>query len=659
MPVQIGAPTISGGVDLSVSQKLEGWASQLRAEKAKKAEMAAREAAKRQEIQKGEDGRQMPEKKKAILGVGSKTVEQYNKGLRDAYIVAVDRDNTEEVSRIAQEVKGDLGKFDEITGEYRKRMMHSVDPAAAGDLMMSLDKTLSRHRMAVQKQAIQFHQESSLDERSAAIDTYSKEASRLTRNGDFEGAQEALFKTKATYDSLVDSRDMTRAEADQAYLADKKEVFRQGYKAEILSAAEQDIEGASKRLTELEKTIPKDFSPDEWESVTDDIRVDLNRMRTRAKAKAGASQKALKTKFKDMEQAVSYGFKIPDNEKLDLASAAQGTELAEDVNRLFKVSAFSVSPRADRNAMLKAMEQVGTPEGRKDYIALKKINDDINKMAEEDGYSLGVRQGLIDPIPFNPQDPESYALRQQQVDELEQAYGMPISPLQDADAEALIAVLPELTPKEKTDLAMQLGSSERVWQQLDRKNGKLFAMAGAIGNQDIMTAIFTGQEAIANKLYTPPTREDLLDMSSDYLGDVGQVYGADDYKMTMDAAQAYSAATGVDYEDALEVVTGGVIDFNGYKLELPRGVGEDDFEDFAENMHPETVEELGGLLTADPEDIEDAQWQSMGDGEYRVLIGGMPQLNKSGEPFLIKWDEGLIERNAQRNAPEPFTRGAR
>ena len=148
-------------------------------------------------------------------------------------------------------------------------------------------------------------------------------------------------------------------------------------------------------------------------------------------------------------------------------------------------------------------------------------------------------------------------------------------------------------------------------------------------------------------------------MSSDYLGDVGQVYGADDYKMTMDAAQAYSAATGVDYEDALEVVTGGVIDFNGYKLELPRGVGEDDFEDFAENMHPETVEELGGLLTADPEDIEDAQWQSMGDGEYRVLIGGMPQLNKSGEPFLIKWDEGLIERNAQRNAPEPFTRGAR
>jgi len=46
-----------------------------------------------------------------------------------------------------------------------------------------------------------------------------------------------------------------------------------------------------------------------------------------------------------------------------------------------------------------------------------------------------------------------------------------------------------------------------------------------------------------------------------------------------------------------------------------------------------------------PEDAQDAQWQSIGDGRYYLLNNGLIQLNKKGEPFVIEYNEDLAERN--------------
>ncbi len=43
----------------------------------------------------------------------------------------------------------------------------------------------------------------------------------------------------------------------------------QGYKAEILNIAEVDVDAAEKQLRVLEKTVPEDFEPNEWERVID------------------------------------------------------------------------------------------------------------------------------------------------------------------------------------------------------------------------------------------------------------------------------------------------------------------------------------------------------------------------------------------------------
>ena len=307
-----------------------------------------------------------------------------------------------------------------------------------------------------------------------------------------------------------------------------------------------------------------------------------------------------------------------------------------------------------------AQNQADTLDGQKDYIALKKANDRINKMAEDDGYSLGVRQGLIEHISFDPQNPESFAERLEQADTLSGIYGVEVGPLMDSEVEGIVNLLPESTPEDKVNLALTLGPSQAIWKQLDKKNANVFAMAGAIGDRDVMTAIFKGQELFKQKLVKPPTYDNYIGAVEQYIGPVGEVYNPEDYKTVIEAALAHQAATTESpslferlapgpspgtLEASLQAVTGGIARVNGFKLELPRGVDEGDFEDFVDNLQPEIIEEMGGLMHMKPDDARDAQWQSIGDGRYYILSDGLIQLNKEGEPFIVEYNEDFAERN--------------
>jgi hypothetical protein len=656
MPVNIGAPTVSSGSGTGVAESLEAWASQKRQERINKNLVQAREEGQTQEIEQDEQGnRKLPEQRKAFMGIlGSKTVDQYNKGLRDAYVTSIDRDNTEEINRISQEADGDVDKYNKSIDEYRKKVLASVDPVARDIVGKSLESMSSRGFTQVQRVSIARSNQASKDERLSSFATYADEASRLTRNGEFEGAQENLLKSRATLDSMVESGDISAAEADEMFIKSKKGVFRQGYKKEVLDIAENDTDAAFKKISELEKEIPKDYTPDEWENVISDMRSDVARLQTRVAGGARQSLKLAKSRLKDMEQSLSVGFTIDSQDKADVYDLVKGTDLESDYKRLLNLETFAVQTRANRTAILSmAQNQANTLEGQQDYIALKKANDRINKMAEDDGYSLGVRQGLIEHIPFDPQNPESFAERLEQADTLSGIYGVEVGPLMDSEVEGIVNLLPESTPEDKVNLALTLGPSQAIWKQLDKKNANVFAMAGAIGDRNVMTAIFKGQELIKTKQVKLPSQEEYLTAAEDVIGLAGEVYGVEDRKAVIESAIAYHASTtdspeifrSGDFEDALEAVTGGIAKVNGFKLELPRGVDEDDFEDFVDDLQPEIIEEMGGLMHMKPEDAQDAQWQSIGDGRYYLLNNGLIQLNKKGEPFVIEYNEDLAERN--------------
>lgn len=656
MPVNIGAPTISGGSGIGVAQSLESWATEKRQARIRKNLIESREEGQTQTIERDDEGnRQLPEQRKPLFGVlGSKTAEQYNKGLRDAYIASIDRDNTEEVNRIAQESDGDVDKYNTSITEYRKKVLAGVDPVAKDLIATSLDSMTSRGFNQVQRVSIARSNQASKDERLSSFDTYTTEASRLTRNGEFEGAQENLLKSRGTLDSMVESGDISQAQADEMFLKGKKEVFRQGYKKEVLDIAEDDISGAFARISELEKEIPKDYSPDEWETVISDMRSDVARLNTRVSSAAKQSLKLARSKLKDMKESLSVGFKVDGKDKAEIYGLVKGTELEQDYQRLLKIESFAVQPHDNRVVILNAaQDQATTLDSQQDYIELKKSHDRINKMAEEDGYSLGVRQGLIEHIPFDPRNPESFAERLEQADQLTGIYKVEVGPLTSSEVDSVVNLLPESTAEDKVNLALTLGPSQAIWKQLDKKNANVFAMAGAIGDRDVMAAIFKGQELIQTKQVKLPTQAEYLEAAEDVIGLVGEVYGSEDRKTVIEAAMAHYASTTdspeifrkSDFENSLEAVTGGIAKFNGFKLELPRGVDADDFEEFADQIQPEIIDAMGGLLHMNPEDVRDAQWQSIGDGRYYILDEGLIQLNKDGDPFVVEYSEDLAERN--------------
>lgn len=658
MAVNIGSQTVSGGAKLGVANALQQWADQKNREIAQRSLQAAREEGQQTEVQRDEKGQLVkPEERKGLLGglIGGKTAEQYNKGARDAYIISVDRDNTQEVNRIAQESDGDLDYFDKVINQYRNTVMGNVDPVAQGDIRASLDFMIGRGRTAVQKVAISRQIQTDKEERWKAFNDYADESSRLTRNGELQGAQENILKARLTLDSMVESGDITRAKADELFLESKKEIFRQGFKKEVIDLAQEDIGKANARLNELEKEVPKDYTPDQWEIVIDDIRADVNRIRSRVVGKAGGSLKEAKQFLKDAKQSLQFGFVISNEDKINGARLVSGTVLEDEYRRLLKMESFAVMPHADRSQILQAMSQTDNLAAQQEFMALSGIHQKINNMAEDDGYGLAVRQGLITPTELDLSDPGTLMQRAEEAEQLSALYGTAVSPLMETEVEALVNRLPEMTPSEKSDLALSLGGNESIFRQIDKKNGSVFAMVGAIGDKDIANAIFTGQELLKTKQVKPPSSNDYLVEAEDYLGGVGEVYGVNDRNTVIRAALDYYAATtddptvfkANDFQDALEMVTGGIAKINGRKIELPRGVTDDDFEDFVDELQPQTLEAMGGLLmpNLEVEDVRDAQFISQGNGEYLVEIGGQPQLNKSGEPLIFRYTQELVELN--------------
>jgi len=210
-----------------------------------------------------------------------------------------------------------------------------------------------------------------------------------------------------------------------------------------------------------------------------------------------------------------------------------------------------------------------------------------------------------------------------------------------------------MSPTDKTQLAMTLGDAPAVWKQLDAKNAGLFAMTGAIGDPSIMENVFKGQELIKSGLSSTISKADYLPEFDDI---VGSVYVGKDRRDMLSASMAYYAATAdnpdfdsSDFEDAVQAVSGGIAKINGNKIELPRGVDEDDFDDFIDEFSPTSVEVFGGVWGMKNEEaaelIQKSALVSVGANQYNVrLDDGSRLFSAAGDkPLVISFDAELLE----------------
>lgn len=619
------------------------------------------EEAQQVELRKKDGLTQAPEKREVSLGerilTGNITQDAYNKTLSNAYMASIGNDIREKVRGIESENPDNIVAFNEQVAGFAKGVIGGVDQSARQDVQSFIDGQISNARARVHGKTIQKNKAEAAAETFSAINAFSDDSASLSREGNQLGAAEAIAQAFTLIDGMVDSGGMR---SDKAAIA-KREIEREASEQnsrknfDDVIAKEGPLE-AQKKLDKIRGKAPRGWTPDEWKTYTNSQQADINRQLSRQKAAEQEVKKEAVIALKQYEAAVSLGFEVSNEEKLRVKGLVAGSAGQDQFDRINKTAAFSVLSLDDRSKHLNEV-QTGQLDDVADFSSMLQANNEINKMAIDDGYSLGVKQGIINEITFDPSDPLSLKLKADQAETLSDHYGVPVSPLTDGEANALSVGIEEMTIQEKVQLANTLNSAPAVWGQISPKNQQVFSMAGATGDNVLMATVFTGQELLKEKLVSAAKPSEYLSVSDEFLSDV---YGIQDKSSILEAAKAHYAATAgnVDvfdqdaFETSLSAVTGGIGEVNGNKVELPRGVDEDTFEDFIDEFSSEQVESIGGILGFTDNQaanvIQNGKIKSVGANKYIVMANETQALFKTdGTPLIIEF---TAEAQAQQEA---------
>lgn len=628
---------------------------QFAAKKMREGEQVAVQSA----IEKGraafKEGEQPQFKKEGFFGgISSKA---YNQGLRASYVASLDRDNREEIARIAAENPKDLSAFNDQVEAYRGAMLNNVDPSARQVVQDSIDSLISSNRIKVQNNEIAKNHKENAQQVQGQIEAATNDAFGFARDGENEGAATSALAAFAAIDGSVESDFISPEQGASQKRYIERGMVEEGKLGGLLRTFDDEGEAAAfDALDKMASKRPKGFSPAEWDSFVSSAQSNLAQKRSRGIAETKATKSLALEALKDFEKgnALGFDFKPSEIQRVDdLVSSDPALQKRFDISNATR--SFSLMSSSDRNAILDAA-QTGELEDFDLFAAMVSANYEISKQVEKDGLGFAFKQGILDRTPLEIGNPESFAVRIAQARAAQEHYGMPISPLTDAEAKELADSLLTMTVEEKIQMAETFVEAPEIWAQLSKKHATTFAMAGATGDTQLMRTVFKGQELIDSKTVKPIKPADYLSDFNDY---VEGVYGPKDAQAVLKSAIAFYAQTsdnkdGVyssgDFEDALEAVTGGIGEINGFKLELPRGVDEDDFEDFIDDIQPQTIASLGGVQGISNERaaeiIKQARIRNIKSGEYIVQANNGTLIKPDGSFFTIPWSTELAASNA-------------
>ena len=553
--------------------------------------------------------------------------------------------------------------FNEKVNAYIAGISKEVDQSVLGQVLQYADNQVTNARIRVHGNTIRKNKQQAVAESSLAINNFGQEAARLAREGNAVGSAEAIQNAFTTIDALVESEDLAVDKAAQMKRGIEREASEQVLRLQFDGLIESEgVEAAFNKIEEIENNPAKGWTPDEWDMFTSSIKTSINRELARESARNREVLSLATQKLKEYQNAVSLGFEVSHQEQTEVERLVDGTGLEPKYKLINEVSSFSVLPLDQRINELNRL-QTGELVDVEKYSALLKANQEINKIAMKDGYSLGAKQGIIEPIEFDLSNPESIKARTEQAKMLSDHYGVPVPPITDTEANQLSIDIENMTIPEKVSAAVSLNQAPEIWGKISSKNQMVFSMAGASGDTNLMSNVFKGQELIQKKLVTMPPANDFLLAFNDYVSDV---YGIEDKKAVLETAKAHYAATaendGIFSEDALidsiNAVTGGISEVNGYKVELPRGVTDETFSDYIDNITPEFIGKLGGVASFTDEQaaelIQTSRIKNIGNNKYVVMVNDSQALfKKDGSPLVISYtDENFADALAEKQAAQ-------
>lgn len=573
--------------------------------------------------------------------------ESHNDALVAGYLAQVSTDAKNEFTKLIAQAPDDRAAFSELAQKAIAGIKTGVDPRYVD----VIDSTLNNY--LANAQAKVFAAEQAKDRRIAnearleAIQSASVKAAGLSREGNRQDAMVEVMEAEVTIDSMVATGDLPADKAGELKRANRREVLEQDYKFQLDQKVEAEgYSAAYKELDSLER--PNDFTPDEWAAFKSNAATELSRAKSIQDASQIAADKQAKKAITDYENSVSLGIDVDPEVKARVQGLVEGTEYQAQFERVNTVATYSVMPTKNRNQVLqRAGEAASKLEGIEDYAALLSAEQKIRERLKKDAFQFGVDQGLVEFKPFDYADPNSLTERVSQADTLAEHYGVQVSPLTEVEVSNLANGINNMTVDEKMVLANTLSQAPSLWGELDKKNQKAFAMAGAIGDPEVMRAVFQGQEMIREKLVQVPSKQDYLATFEDYVQDV---YGTDDKAAIMQAAIAHYSAVQIPgelfdgglFEESLNAVAGTMEEVNGFRTVMPRGVDPDQFETFIDNIDADYIESIGGVANMTTEMavdiIKNSRLYATGENFYEVRVNGMQSLmKKDGTPLVISY----------------------
>lgn len=410
------------------------------------------------------------------------------------------------------------------------------------------------------------------------------------------------------------------------------------------------------------------------------IEAQAQRDRDRAQREQDALENKAVDTYNKYFDLVSQGRFLSTDAVNDLVTSTTGTRMAGPVQELVKsqakVAGFASLPLQQQAATLERMRAAGSdpsvgvsPEEQKVQEQFQRIYDGGTKAYAENPWQAAQERGVIKDAPtiqLNDVQTAQQVLAQRMklIGQVEIAAGRKVSPLQPQEADQIARLVKALPPDQQSgalaSLGTIIGDSDRVaalakqMHDKDQTLGLAMMLAGDRTTQGRYSSelLLRGDRAIKDKAI-------MIDAAKEtgWRGAIANIVG--DAFPNQEVRQqvinsAYLINAGLvadggssDPARALRLTVGSIVDRNGVKIPLPRGMEEKDFEkrlnsittaDIASQSTDQRVYVGGTSIPAADfvKQLPSAQLISAGPGRYNVKAGGTLVTNSQGQRITLR-----------------------
>lgn len=266
----------SGGAEASMSlvDRLESFKQKGFARAEQQAVQRGTESGQSVALERDEQGLTKAPEFKEEKFIGGISMRAHNKALGAAYLSSLNNDNREAIGRISAANPENIIGFNEEIESYRKGVISSVEPGLRAGIAQDLDNKITSARIRVQANDVQRQNKEAENILKTGAEQSANAAFSATRNGDTVLAGEEQVSAFAEIDALVTNGSLDLDDANRQKRGITREVAEQGIRRDI---DPMEPEEQLAKIDELSKTIPKGWTPDEWDGFMDDLNRDANR----------------------------------------------------------------------------------------------------------------------------------------------------------------------------------------------------------------------------------------------------------------------------------------------------------------------------------------------------------------------------------------------